>query len=78
METHSSILTWKFHGQRSLVGSQSMGSQESDTTEQLDHYKEFAVTEDDDDNLERCDRENNGPSKLTTYFLKLYLFIWLH
>ena len=55
-----------------------MGSQESDTTEQLNHYEEFAVREDDDDNLERCDRENNGPSKLTTYFLKFYLFIWLH
>ena len=27
METYSSILDWKFHGQRSLVGLQAMGSQ---------------------------------------------------
>jgi len=35
MATHSSILAGESHGQRSLVGYSSCGSQESDTTEQL-------------------------------------------
>ena len=34
MATHSNILAWKSHGQRSLAG-YSLGPQESDTTEQL-------------------------------------------
>ena len=34
MASHSSILAWKSHGQRSLAG-YSLGPQESDTTEQL-------------------------------------------
>ena len=33
--THSSILAWRIHGQRSLVGYSPWGSKESDTTEQL-------------------------------------------
>ena len=33
MATHSSILAWKSHGQRSLVGYSSKGHKESDTTE---------------------------------------------
>ena len=33
--THSSILAWKFHGQRSLVGYSPKGHKESDMTEQL-------------------------------------------
>ena len=33
MATHSSILAWKFHGQRSLVGYSPRGHKESDTTE---------------------------------------------
>ena len=33
--THSSILAWKPHGQRSLVGYTPQGSKESDTTERL-------------------------------------------
>ena len=33
MSTHSSTLAWKFHGQRSLVGSSPWGHKESDTTE---------------------------------------------
>ena len=33
--THSSILAWKPHGQRSLVGYTPRGSKESDTTERL-------------------------------------------
>ena len=43
MATHSSILAWEImdRGQRSLVG-QSMGSQESVMTEQLNHQF-FAV-----------------------------------
>ena len=33
--THSSILAWKFHGWRSLVGYNPWGHKESDTTERL-------------------------------------------
>ena len=33
MATHSSILTWRSHGQKSLEGYSSWGSKESDTTE---------------------------------------------
>ena len=32
MVTHSSILAWEFHGQRSLVGYNPWGCKESDTT----------------------------------------------
>ena len=35
MTTHSSILAWRFHGQRSPVGYGLSGRKESDTTEQL-------------------------------------------
>ena len=35
MATHSSILAWKIHGQRSLIGYSPWVSKESDTTEQL-------------------------------------------
>ena len=38
MATHSSILAWKIHGQRSLVGCSSWGHKESDTTEQLVYH----------------------------------------
>ena len=33
MATHSSILAWEIHGQRSLVGYSPWGCKESDTTE---------------------------------------------
>ena len=33
MATHSSILAWRIHGQRSLAGYSSWGHKESDTTE---------------------------------------------
>ena len=33
MATHSSILAWRIHGQRSLEGYSSWGCKESDTTE---------------------------------------------
>ena len=33
MATHSSILAWESHGQRSLVGYSSQGRRESDTTD---------------------------------------------
>ena len=33
MATHSSILAWKFHGQKNLVGYRPWGHKESDTTE---------------------------------------------
>ena len=35
MATHSNILTWRIHGQRSLGGYNPWGHKESDTTEQL-------------------------------------------
>ena len=35
MATHSSILAWKAHGQRSLVGYSPWGCKESDTIERL-------------------------------------------
>ena len=35
MATHSSILAWRIHGQRSLVGYSPGGRKESDTTERL-------------------------------------------
>ena len=35
MATHSSVLAWEIHGQRSLVGYKSMGLQELNLTEQL-------------------------------------------
>ena len=35
MVTHSSILAWGIHGQRSLVGYSPRGRKESDTTERL-------------------------------------------
>ena len=34
-ETHSSILAWKIHGQRSLVGYSPRGHKELDMTERL-------------------------------------------
>ena len=37
MATHSSILDWRIHGQRSLAGYSPWGHKESDTTEQLTH-----------------------------------------
>ena len=37
MATHSSILAWKTHGQRSLAGCSPWGHKESDTTEQHTH-----------------------------------------
>ena len=33
MATHSSVLAWKFHGQRSLAGYSPWGHKESDMTE---------------------------------------------
>ena len=38
MATHSSILTWEFHGQRSLMGYSPWGLKESDTTKQLTQF----------------------------------------
>ena len=35
MATHSNILAWKIHGQRSLVGYSPWGCKESDMTERL-------------------------------------------
>ena len=40
MATHSSILAWKIHGQRNLIGYSPWGRKEVDTTEQL-HFQFF-------------------------------------
>ena len=37
MATHSSILAWEFHGQRTLLGCSPWGHKESDTTEATAH-----------------------------------------
>ena len=37
MATHFSILAWRIHGQRSLVGYSPWGRKELDMTEQLTH-----------------------------------------
>ena len=39
MATHSTVLAWEFHGQRSLVPYSPWGCQESDMTEQLTHIR---------------------------------------
>ena len=38
MATHSSILAWRIHAQRCLVGYSPWGHRELDTTEQLHYY----------------------------------------
>ena len=43
MATHSSLLAWKSHGQRSLAGSSPWGCKESDTTERL-HFTSLHFT----------------------------------
>ena len=45
MATHSSILAWKSHGQRSLAGYSPWGRKESDTTERLHLTKELVREE---------------------------------
>ena len=37
LATHSSVLAWRIHGQRSLVGYSPWGHKESDTTEATEH-----------------------------------------
>ena len=44
MENHSSILAWRIHGQRSLVGYSPWGRKESDMTERLTPTKEIQRT----------------------------------
>ena len=46
MATHSSILAWKIHGWRNLVGYSPWGCKELDTTERL-HFYIFLVCLDD-------------------------------
>ena len=43
MATHSSILAWKSHGQRSLVGYTPRCSKESDTTERLHFHAQTHI-----------------------------------
>ena len=42
MATHSSILSWRFHGQRSLVSYSPWGRKESDMTERLTRTHTYA------------------------------------
>ena len=44
MATHSSILAWRIHGQRSLVGYSPWGRKESDTTERLTRHMALQET----------------------------------
>ena len=44
METHSSILAWRIHGQRSLADYRPWCRKESDTTERLAHTHAHAHT----------------------------------
>ena len=43
MATHSRILAWKTHGQRSPVGYSPWGQKESDTTKQLSNNKKYLI-----------------------------------
>ena len=43
MATHSSILAWRSHGQRSLPGYSPWGHKESNTTEQLSRQTEVSM-----------------------------------
>ena len=55
MATHSSILAWRIHGQRSLVGYSPWGRKESDMTERLStaHMQIFSPL-----NLQVCKQYN--------------------
>ena len=46
MATHSSTLAWKIPWTEEPGGLQSMGSQESDTTEQLNQHHQVLSTQD--------------------------------
>ena len=43
MATHSRVLAWKIHGQRSLAGYSPWGRKESDTTKQLGNNKKYLI-----------------------------------
>ena len=45
LATHSSVLVWKSHGQRGLVGYRIRGRKESDMTEQLNHHCVYYFTD---------------------------------
>ena len=45
LATHSSVLVWKSHGQRSLVGYSIRSRKESDITEQLSHHCVYYFTD---------------------------------
>ena len=45
MATHSSILAWQSHGQRTLVGYSPWGCKESDMTEQLYFLENITLSE---------------------------------
>ena len=57
MATHSSILAWKTHGRRSLVGNSPRDRKESDTTDQL-HFT--SVPSGSDSKESACDTGDQG------------------
>ena len=64
MATHSSVLVWETHGQRSLVGYSPQGHKESDTTERLSMH---ASREKIDSQIDR-----------SIYLHKRYIYIYLY
>ena len=45
MATHSSILAWRIHGWRSLMGYGPLGRKESDTTERLHFHVHIPIVQ---------------------------------
>ena len=43
MATHSSVLAWKFHGQRNLVSYSPWGGKESDKTEHVQTHNGYTA-----------------------------------
>ena len=54
MAAHSSILAWKSHGRRSLVGCSPWGHYESDSTEQLHFHFSLSCTGEGNGNPLQC------------------------
>ena len=54
MATHSSILAWKIHGRRSLVGGSPWDRKESDMTERLHFHFSLSCTGEGNGNPLQC------------------------